>query len=159
MGNISDAMAGMRDLFLSVDPDPQDPLVGAWVFQDEQASIDLDILPFAIVSRLLVGQEVWRRNAHDSAQHDWFMEVLLMLKAGAILNDQKGAEAESLCDPWQRTIMAAIYADKTLSGTVLTVGEVGENIAFRAEIGQVDWLNKTFWGIRFVFPISQVVFY
>ena len=111
----------------------------------------------AIVTRLLGQQEIWRRYSHESSRHDWFIEVLLLLKAGAVLNDQMGALAESMCDPWQEKITAAIYGNHTLYGTVLSAGEVGGNVLYRSEIGQIDWLSKTFWGIRFVFPVTQTI--
>ena len=157
MGEISNALQGMKTLFLSVDPTPQTALVDAWVFQDEQSSVTFDTFPVALVLRVINQQEIWRRISNDLSQHDWGIEVLLLLKAGAVLNDAMGAEMEAMTDPWLRVITAGLYNNPTLYGNVVSVGELGTNILFRPTISQIDWLSKTFWGIRFLFSVSQSV--
>ena len=48
----------------------------------------------------------------------------------------------------------ALEADRTLGGTVLTIGD--DAALFRAMIGELPWNRDNYWGIEFQIPVRQM---
>jgi len=158
MSDKSTALGAMRQLFQQVEPAPNVSPVGVWLYPSDYESITTEVLPMVIINELINNQNQWRRNTHhDSSQDIWTIEAMVFLYNGPITKASQAAAAEALHRPWPGAVAAMLYKNQRLFNQVFQVAELGTRRLFDYQIGQINWWNKAFWGVRFIFPIVQSI--
>jgi len=150
------ALAAMRDIFLQANPAPSDKPANVWIYPQQYNDIDTSTLPIVIISELVNNPNTWMRATHRDLSHDiWAIEAMVFLYPGPLTKDPQAAAAEKLHITWAQAIADTLYNNQNLFNNVFSVGVSGDKKLFDYQVGEINWWNKLWWGVRFVFPITQ----
>lgn len=162
---IYDALAVLKsEMEATYDPAPQAALKGVWIYPQEYDDIDLTTLPVAVISENInvpvsagIGFEGVKAAGVD--REDWEIEVLVFLEGGGGMEfpSKRAAEVEAVHREYVTAMKPVLYPNMTLDGTVDTMGRdtAGGYTIFQFMRWHWTWDGRTYWGVRFVIPVSQ----
>jgi len=148
-----EALGALKRVFENVNPAPAQSQAGVWIYPQDFESIEFTTLPVVVLSEVVNNQNQWLYDAHDLSESVWAIEALVFLYPGPLTTEPAAHEAEKLHNPWPLALADILYNQQDLYRTVVRVGQ-GKKL-FDWTVGQIDFWQKVFWGIRFVLPVSQ----
>lgn len=128
-----------------------------------------DTLPVSIVAQRLGNDEGENRTAHIGANcfvHHYKCEVMIGLVTAETLNKQLESQSsvivfskyENQAQLWLRELHDALVANRTLTNTVLMVGEEGNgNLIEDYRIGYLPIDKPELWGLWASIPVIEAL--
>lgn len=155
MTRLSDALTAAKTLLLTIDPSPQPPPVGVWIYPDEWEIVDVGSLPIILVYDELTPRE---RGTHGAgrARHRWTAVIDVLLVNGPLNNEAMLAEAKVKAAAWEEAMEELLFGNGKLLGTVDIIGD-GQTVGtlYTYQPRPMRLKEQVFWGLRFKLPILQ----
>lgn len=164
MSNVTDALVALKaQLIANLTPTPAVRIL--------HPSYDAATITTALANLPTTPVIVLFQNTHSEITYDkrtfkqggtkqWNAVILLYLQKSEsgpfqVLSDSAASiAAMGRQDPWFDMMASALDADRTLGGTVLSVGD--DSALFRAIVGELPWNSNNYWGIQFIVPIKEM---
>lgn len=158
MSEIDDALAAMVAIIKTMSmTDPPDSRV--WAHPGDSASISLETLPVAIVSKANMEPGSWKAQAFGEGVHEWKILVACYVAEGPVVvtnSDDITVTAMANAAEWYKEMSDLLYANMTLSGTVDIIGD-GEGMLFEYVTDNILWDGRQWFGHLFVIPVRQEI--
>jgi len=153
------ALEAMRAVFLAANPNPEtDSIVGkVHIYPNEEREIHSSPFPFVVIREVLNNVNSFNKISHGTHIKVWIMEASVFIRLGNVETANLARDFDEKHAPWPSAVLEVIEQQPNLFGNVFKIGQ-GQT-RFQWITGAVNYgVNnpKTFWGIQFRFPITQV---
>ncbi len=155
MSIISDALAGFKTQVATVDPSPSPGLVSVWQWPVDYELMSYHNLPVCVVAQTINRPAAYAPLSYGLGWHQWDVDLVFILDSGPVTDYRSAKLAEAHQHSWVPAIAAMLSADKSIGGTVHSIGGGGNLFTYR--IGGIEWDAQVFWGIRVTVPVVQAV--
>lgn len=129
-----------------------------WVHPYDIEDLDDTIFPFAVVSKLEVGEGEWSMQAAGSGRHSWDVILAVYLSQGPLLPTSASSESIRVLkvkDEWYQALADTLTSNLTLGGSVDIIGD-DENL-FSYITDNIVWDENQYFGHLFRIPVTQTV--
>ena len=155
MTRLNAALEAAKTLLKTIDPDPEPPPAGVWLYPDEFERIRLSQLPVVLVYDELTVRERGQHGAGRS-RHRWTAVFDVLLVSGPLNNEAMLSRAKQRVAPWEEAMEELLFANGKLLGTVDIIGD-GQTVGslYTYQPRPFRYLEQLYWGVRFRIPILQ----
>ncbi len=161
--DVIETLEAAQIIFRGLAPDDVTALQNVYVWPDEYATVGNNpTVPF-----MTIGEQVGVQNSignlptgnSNRGIHRWNMELVLYLTYGENQWPSSGAATAELQQRnWAIAINDLLARNRTLSGTVFSIGEQRPGGFILADylIDHEQWDQMPYWAIRFLIPVVQI---
>ena len=129
-----------------------------WIHPYDIEDLDDSAFPFAVVSKLEVGEGEWSFQSAGSGRHNWEIVLAVYLSKGPLLPTSAKDEVIrvlKLKDEWYEALASTLSANLTLNGSVDIVGD--EETLFSYITDNIVWDENQYFGHLFRVPVVQTI--
>lgn len=158
MSEIETALAAMVTLVKTL---PTTEALGGrvWAHPTETASIDLETLPAAIISKMNAESGAWVADSFGVGKHKWEILIAVYVEEGPVVvtnSDDLTISAMVNASEWYKLMADLLYENMTLAGTVDIIGD-GEGKLFDYVTDNIIWNARQYYGHLFLVPVVQEI--
>ena len=144
---------GWKGIFSGLNPTPSDGPKAVYNYRDEYEQIDISSLPVAICMQEIGVSNPVRADMKVTKRRGQLIAYVLLQKAsknGMQIPSKEHAAAMKKKKGWDEAVKSALFADSSLNGSVMAIGD--EQKLFESIDDHLQWDKDIYWGIVYSLP-------
>ena len=150
---ITAVIDGWKGIFGGLNPTPSSGPSSVYNYRDEYAQVDTSGLPVVICMQEIGVSNPVRAEMKVTKRRGQLIAYVLLQKAsgnGMQIPSKEHAAAMQKKKGWDEAVKAALFADSSLNGSVLSIGD--DQKLFESIDDHLQWDGNIYWGIVYSLP-------